>query len=63
MSKLAKARRKVMKNSNTLPKLMELLKNIKIRIPTPPPGTSFASVKDYNRRDNKKAVKDGMDEN
>lgn len=43
-------------------KLMELLKNIKIRIPTPPTGSAFKSIKDYNRRNNKKLEKEGLDD-
>lgn len=62
MSKMAKRRRKAKKTRKTIPKLMKLLKNIKIRIPTPPTGTSFKSIKDYDRRNNKKTVEEGMDE-
>ena len=41
---------------------MESLKNIKIRIPTPPTGTAFKSIKDYNRRNNKKSIEEGLDD-
>lgn len=59
---MIKRRRKARKNKKTIPKLLKLLENIKIRIPTPPTGTSFKSIKDYDRRDNKKSVEEGMDE-
>ena len=62
MSKSAKRRRKAKKNRKTISNLMKSLQNIKIRVPVPPVGTSFASIKDYNRTDNKKAVEDGLDE-
>jgi hypothetical protein len=62
MSKMAKRRRKAKKNRKTMAKLMESLKNIKVRVPVPPVGTSFASIKDYDRRNNKKAVEEGLDE-
>ena len=57
-----KRRRKTKKNKKTIPKLLELLKNIKIRIPTPPTGSIFKSIKDYDRRNNKKSIKEGLDE-
>jgi hypothetical protein len=62
MSKLAKQQRKAKKEANTLPKLMKLLENIKIRVLTPRPGTAFRSIKDYNRNNNKKIAKDGLDD-
>jgi hypothetical protein len=42
--------------------LVKKLKNVKVRIPPPPTGTSFKSIKDYNRRHNKKFVGEGLDE-
>lgn len=62
MSKMAKRRRKSKKKRKTIAKLMESLKNIKVRVLVPPVGTSFKSIKDYNRKDNKKAIDEGFDE-
>jgi hypothetical protein len=62
MSKMAKRRRKAKKSRKTIAKLIELLKNFKPRMALPPVGTSFKSIRDYNRKNNKKAVKDGLDE-
>lgn len=62
MGKMSKRRRKARKTRKTVSNLMKLLENIKLRVPVPPVGTSFASIKDYDRRDNKKAVEDGIDE-
>lgn len=62
MGKMAKRRRKMKKNRKTLPKLLELLKNIKIRVPSPPVGTAFKSKKAYNRRNNKKVAQEEMNE-
>lgn len=53
---MAKRRRKMKKCRKTLPKLLEILNNIKIRVPVPPVGAVFKSKKDYNRRNNKKIV-------
>lgn len=61
MPKIAKRRKKTKKKKKTISKLMKSLKNIKIRIPTPPTGTAFKSIKDYNRRDNKKSIEDEID--
>lgn len=62
MGKMAKRRRKMKKNKKTIPKLLESLKNIKVRVPVPPVGTAFKSKKDYSRKNNKKAVEEGLDE-
>lgn len=62
MGKMAKRRRKAKKNKKTLAKLIESLKNIKIRVKLPPVGTSFKSKKDYDRRNNKKSVEEGLNE-
>ena len=62
MGKMVKRRRKTKKKRKTIHKLMESLKNIKIRIPTPPTGTAFKSIKDYNRRNNKKSIEEGLDD-
>ncbi len=62
MSKMAKRRRKAKKTRKTVSNLMKLLANIKPRVPVPPVGSSFASIKDYDRRDNKKAVQDEIDD-
>lgn len=58
MSKMAKRRKKAKKNKKTIANLIKSLKNIKMRIPTPPPGISFKSIRDYNRRNNKKIIKE-----
>jgi len=62
MSKMAKRRRKARKSKKTIAKLIESLKNIKIRGKIPPVGSAFKSIKDYNRKNNKKAVDEGMNE-
>lgn len=62
MSKMAKRRRKAKKTRKTVSNLMKLLANIKPRCPIPPVGTSFASIKDYHRKNNKKAVDEGLDD-
>lgn len=62
MGKMAKRRRKAKKNKKTLAKLIESLKNIKIRVKLPPVGTAFRSKKDYDRRNNKKSVEEGLNE-
>jgi hypothetical protein len=59
---MAKRRRKAKKNRKTIAKLMESLKNIKIRVKLPPVGSAFKSIKDYNRKNNKKAVDEGLSE-
>lgn len=57
-----KRRRKAKKSRKTIAKLIELLKNFKPRIGITPTGSAFKSIKDYNRKNNKKAVRDGLDE-
>jgi len=51
-------RRKAKKNRKTLSNLKKSLENIKVRVPVPPPGKAFKSIKVYNRKDNAKAEKD-----
>jgi len=63
MGKMTKRSRKKKKAKNKLAKLMESLSFLKTRIPTPPSGFSFKSKKDYDRRDNKKAVNRALNEN
>ena len=62
MSKMAKRRRKAKKTRKTISNLLKQLENIKPRCPIPPVGTSFASIKDYRRRNNKKAVDEGLED-
>lgn len=62
MSKMAKRRRKTKKNRMTESKYLKLLGNIKPRVPQTPVGDVFSSIKDYNRKENKKAVEDGLNE-
>lgn len=62
MSKSMKRRKKTKKSKKTISNLMKSLKNIKIRIPTPPSGTTFKSIKDYNRSHNKKTTQEGLDD-
>ena len=62
MSKMAKRRRKAKKNRKTIANLTKSLNNIKPRVPVPPPGSAFKSIRDYDRRSNKRAVKAGLDE-
>lgn len=62
MGKMAKRQRKKKKAKKKLAKFMESLSFIKPRAPVPPPGFSFKSKKDYDRRDNKKAVDKAMNE-
>jgi hypothetical protein len=62
MRKSMKRRRKAKKTRKTIANLIDLLKNIKIRVQIPPVGHAFKSIKDYNRKDNKKAAKDGLDD-
>ena len=57
MAKMAKRRRKAKKNRKTLSNLMKKLKNIKIRVPIPPVGSRFKSIKDFNRQNNKLKAK------
>jgi len=54
---MAKRRRKAKKNRKTIANLKELLKNIKVRVPIPPVGCRFKSIKDFNRQHNKKMTK------
>jgi hypothetical protein len=60
MSKMAKRRRKAKKNRKTVSNLMKTLKKIKPRVPQTPTGSAFASIKDYKRKNNKKAVEDEL---
>lgn len=60
MGKILKTRRKHKKTCKNISNLMKLLKNIKPRVPSPPVGTAFASIKDYRRKNNKKAVDEGL---
>ena len=62
MSKMAKRRRKAKKKAKTMSNLMKSLKNVKVRVPVPPVGSSFTSIKDYDRRNNKIAIKEGLDD-
>lgn len=55
MGKMAKRRRRA-KKKKSLSKLIESLKKIKARIPTPPTGSAFKTKKDYDRKNNKKAI-------
>jgi len=55
-------RRKAKKTRKTLSNLMKSLENIKPRVPVPPTGVAFGSIKDYNRKDNKKAIREGLDD-
>ena len=56
MGKSADRRRKAKKAKKKKAKLLKSLDTLKFRIPTPPPGFSFKSKKDYNRDDNRKAI-------
>lgn len=47
---------------NKTDKLLKLLKSIKPRIPIPRPGVAFKSKKDYNRSNNKKIIRQGLDD-
>ena len=62
MSKIAKRRRKAKKSRKTVSNMMKILENMKPRVPVPPVGSAFSSIKDYDRRDNDKAVEEGLDE-
>jgi hypothetical protein len=61
MGKMAVRRRKAKKTRKTVSNLMKILDNIKPRVPQTPTGAVFSSIKDYNRKNNKKAVNDGLD--
>lgn len=58
MSKKDKKRKR-----RKLSKLLKSLPKVKIRIPIAPPGYSHKTKKDYDRRQNKKAVEREMDGN
>ena len=45
-----------------LSKLLKTLPELKKRIPIAPPNMAFKSKKDYNRSENKKAIKRELDE-
>ena len=60
MSKMLKRRRKAKKTRKTVANLSKILENIKPRVPQTPVGEAFGSIKDYNRKDNRKAVKEGL---
>ena len=62
MGKVAERRRKAKKKRKTIANLIELLKNIKIRVKTPPTGHAFKSEKDYDRKRNKKIIKDSLND-
>lgn len=62
MSKMAKRRRKAKKTRKTVSNLLKKLANIKPRVPQTPTGDAFATIRDYKRKDNKKAVEEGLNE-
>jgi hypothetical protein len=57
---MLKRRRKAKKTRKTVSNLLKKLANIKPRVPQTPTGSAFASIKDYKRKNNKKAVKEGL---
>lgn len=59
---MAERRRKKKKKKNKLAKLIKSLDFFKPRVPVPPTGSAFKSVKDYDRSNNKKIIDDGLDE-
>ncbi len=63
VGKMADRKRKIKKAKNKLAKFMKSLILIKPRIPVPPSGYSFKSDRDYDRRQNKKAIQKELDDN
>jgi hypothetical protein len=63
MGKMSDRRRKKKKKLKKLANYMKSLISIRPRIPTPPTGSAFKSIKDYDRKQNKKAIDRELDEN
>lgn len=56
-------KRKKNKKKKSIAQMKQAIENISKnqKAPTPPPSYAFKSKKDYNRKDNKKAVQKGLD--
>lgn len=61
MGKMNDKRRKASKAKKKKSEALKNLQNIKTRIATPPSGYAFKSKKDYDRRNNKKAIQKELD--